>query len=127
MEFYGPIFSAQGTYQDSKHIYAILKISAPSNAEEVHSFLGMVNYSSKYSKDYATLPPPNHKLPKKSVAFTWTTEHQTAIEQLKLTLKKYLSWDILIYLKTRTVLWMLVLWVCPQFYRNVNQVQVITK
>ena len=58
MEFYGQIFLVQGTYQDPKHIYATLKMSAPSNAEEAHSFLGMVNYSSKYSKDYATLTIP---------------------------------------------------------------------
>ena len=43
----------------------------------------MVNYSSNYIKDYATLTATLHELTQKSVPFTWTTEHQTAFEQLK--------------------------------------------
>jgi len=88
IEFYGQIFSAQGTCPDPKRIDAIQKISAPSNAKEVRSFLGMVNYSSKYIQDYATLTAPIRELTKKSAPFTWTTEHQTAFEQLKLALTK---------------------------------------
>ena len=88
IEFYGQIFSAQGTCPDPKSIDAIQKISAPSNAKEVRSFLGMVNYSSKYIQDYATLTAPIRELTKKSAPFTWTTEHQTAFEQLKLALTK---------------------------------------
>ena len=45
IEFYGQMFSAQGTCPDRKRIDAMQKISAPSNAKEAHSFLGMVNYS----------------------------------------------------------------------------------
>ena len=86
IEFYGQVFSAQGTCPDPKRIAAIQQMSAPSNAKEVRSFLGMVNYSSKYIKDYATLTASLRELTKKSVPFTWTTEHQTAFEQLKLAL-----------------------------------------
>ena len=88
IEFYGQIFSAQGTCPDPKRIDAIQKMSAPSNAKEVRSFLGMVNYSSKYIKDYATLTAPIRELTKNSVAFTWNIEHQTAFEHLKLALTK---------------------------------------
>ena len=43
IDFYGQVFSAQGTCSDPKRIDAIQKMSAPSNTKEVHSFLGMVN------------------------------------------------------------------------------------
>ena len=88
IDFYGQTFSAQGTCPDPKRIDAIRKMSAPSNAKEVLSFLGMVNYSSKYIKDYATLTAPIREVTTNSVAFTWTIEHQTAFEQLQLALTK---------------------------------------
>ena len=88
IEFYGQIFSAQGTCPDPKRIDAIKKISTPANAKEVRSFLGMVNYSSKYIQDYATLTAHISELTKKSAPFTWITEHQTAFEHLKLALTK---------------------------------------
>ena len=43
----------------------------------------MANYSSKFIKDYATIPEPLRELTRKNTRFTWTHKHQAAYDKLK--------------------------------------------
>ena len=58
LEFFGQIFSKEGTRPDPKRVNDSLNAPQPSSVTEVRSLLGMTNYSSKYIPDFATLTAP---------------------------------------------------------------------
>ena len=82
LEFFGQIFSKDGTHPDPKRVEDLLNAPQPTNVHEVRSLLGMANYSSKYIHDYATITAPLRELTKKNVKFKWTYQHQQAFELL---------------------------------------------
>ena len=82
-EFFGQIFSAEGTRPDPKRVTDLQNMPTPTNAQEVRSLLGMANYSSKYIRNYATITSPLRELMKKNVRFSWTEIHQNAFTKLK--------------------------------------------
>ena len=53
------------------------------DASEVHSFMGLVQYSVKFMPDIATVAKPIQELTKKGIAFQWGVEQQTAFQELK--------------------------------------------
>ena len=82
LEFFGQIFSKDGTHPDPKRVEDLLNAPRPTNVHEVCSLLDMANYSSKYIHDYATITAPLRELTKKNVKFKWTYQHQQAFETL---------------------------------------------
>ena len=82
LEFFGQIFSKDGTHPDLKRVEDLLNAPQPTNIHEVCSLLALANYSSKYKQDYATLMAPLRELTKKNVEFKWTYQHQQALETL---------------------------------------------
>ena len=74
---------AEGMTPDTARILDLQNASVPTNVHEVRSFLGMVNYSSRYIPNYATISELLRVLTKKNARFTWTASHQTAFDQLK--------------------------------------------
>lgn len=83
IEFFGLIFSDQGVSPDPKKVTALKEASPPSNAAEVHSLLGMLNYSSRFIKDFASLTEPLRRLIAKDAAWEWNNEQQAAFDSLK--------------------------------------------
>ena len=83
LEFFGQIFSAEGTRPDPKRVTDLQNMPTPTNAQEVRSLLGMANYSSKYIRNYATITSPLRELTKKNVRFSWTEIHHNAFTELK--------------------------------------------
>ena len=56
---------------------------SPSSKKEVQSFIGMINYLSKFSPRLTELAEPIRELVKEKVPFNWDWEHQESFEQLK--------------------------------------------
>ena len=83
LNFFGQIFSERRATPDPKRISALENTKKPTSAQEIRSFLGMVNYSSKYIKDYASISAPLRELTKKNVVFKWEQKHQDSFEMLK--------------------------------------------
>eukprot|EP00794_Sanderia_malayensis_P019335 gene19335-biopygen16222 len=83
LEFFGQIFSEQGTRPDPHRVQDVMDAAVPQTVSELRSFLGMVNYSSKYIANFATIATPLRELTKTGVVFKWEKNHQTAFEQLK--------------------------------------------
>ena len=83
LEFFGQIFSAEGTCPDPERVTDLQNTPTPTNAQEVRSLLGMANCSSKYIRNYATITSPLRELTKKNVRFSWTEIHQNAFTKLK--------------------------------------------
>ena len=55
----------------------------PSCKKEVQSFIGMINYLSKFSARLSELALPIRELAKDKVAFNWGPEHQAAFKLVK--------------------------------------------
>jgi len=58
-------------------------MAPPTNATEIRSLLGIINYSSRFIKDYATKTEPLRELTKTKVSFKWGPVEQQAFEELK--------------------------------------------
>lgn len=83
IDFLGWRISKQGFKPTVEKIEAIKNFRRPENAEEIRSFLGLVNFVGNCILNLATLSAPLRFLLKKNVKFQWTLKEQTAFEDLK--------------------------------------------
>ena len=82
LNFYGYVFSKNGISPDPQKITAIQTLTPPTTKAEVRSFLGMINYSSRFIKDYATLAAPLRELTKQNVPWQWKEKHENSFKTL---------------------------------------------
>ena len=83
LEFYGFVFSKNGISADPTKVEAIKSAENPKNASEMRSFLGMVNYCSRFIPDFATVCKPLRDLTRKNQSWIWTKQHSNAMKILK--------------------------------------------
>ena len=83
IKFFGNYHSSNGIEPDPDKIEAIVDMTPPTNAQELQSFLGMVNYLSRYTPDLATTTAPLRDLTKKDIIFVWGPEHKKAFDNVK--------------------------------------------
>lgn len=81
--FMGHVLSKHGIGPTKERVKSLQDAERPTNASEVRSFLGIVNFSARYIPDVASLSEPLRKLTKKNVPFKWGTEHEKSFQQLK--------------------------------------------
>ena len=91
IEFYGFVFGKDGISPDAKKVEAVQKMSTPTSAKEVRSFLGLTNYVSRFIPQYATITKPLRDLTKKNKQWAWESEHEDAFRTLKDSLAKSTS------------------------------------
>lgn len=89
IRFIGHIFTASGVTPIHDHLAAVREFRAPTNNEEVRSYLGLVNYVGKYIPNLATVSEPLRRLTKKGVPFEWNQEQQHAFDLLKTSLSNH--------------------------------------
>ena len=61
----------------------ITKIPAPTNKKQVQSFIGMINYFSKFSARLSEIAEPIWELAKDKVPINCSPEYQSAFTQIK--------------------------------------------
>ncbi|CAB4035276.1 Hypothetical predicted protein [Paramuricea clavata] len=83
MNVFGHIVSSRGIHPDKKKIESVVNTPAPKTTAEVRSFLGVVNYCSRYIKDYNTTTGPLQQLLKEKTKFHWGEEQQSSFVKLK--------------------------------------------
>lgn len=83
LEFLGHRLSYKGIEPAVDKVAAIKQFRAPVTAEEVRSFLGLVNYVGKFIPDLSTRTNALRELTKQGVPFDWTDEHTNAFNDLK--------------------------------------------
>ena len=81
-EFFGQIFSSNGTSPDPKKVNDIKEAAQPQNAKEVRSLLGLANYCSRYIPGLASITQPLRDLTRNDAVWDWTPVHTTALNQL---------------------------------------------
>src|SRR5437660_11919935 len=79
---------------DKKKVQALLDWPVSTHLKSVQSFLGLANFYRKFIKDFSTVTQPLHDLIKKDTPFVWSSEQQTAFNQLK---KAFTSAPLLTY------------------------------
>lgn len=84
--FFGNIIGAKGLEPDPAKVKAITEMEAPTNVNELQTFLGMATYMGRYTAHLAELTAPLRDLCKKDSVFTWNPEHQRAFDKIKTTL-----------------------------------------
>ena len=83
IEFYGYILSKDGLSPDPKKVSDIKNSPPPNNESEVRSFLGMVNYCSRFIPNFSTISKPLRDLTKKNMRWKWTDEEKASFQKIK--------------------------------------------
>ena len=83
VNFYGKTYTTDGHKPAQNKITAIVEMPSPSSKKEVQSFIGMVNYLTKFLPRLTMLSEPIRELIKEKVHFNWGPEHQESFNMLK--------------------------------------------
>ena len=84
VDFFGETYTTSGCKPVQSKVSAITKMPAPTCKTQVQSFIGMVNYLSKFSVRLSELAEPIRELSKDKVPFNWgfrTPRHLQANEE----------------------------------------------
>ena len=82
--FFGNTLSKDSLSPDLNKVRLIQEWPTPQNQKELQSFLGTVNYLSRFLIFLSDLRAPLQNLLKKDSEFMWTSTHQNAFDQFKL-------------------------------------------
>ena len=91
-----------GTSQPRTKSQPLLKCLPPAPKNEVQSFIGMINYLTKFLPRLTELAEPIRELVKEKVPFNWGPKHQEAFTLLK---KELVRAPILAYYNPRRKLY----------------------
>ena len=83
VEYLGYRVDANGLSAIDEKVEAIRDATAPENQQQLRSFLGMINYYSKFISNYSTITHPLNELLHDGVKWQWTSAQQMAFSKLK--------------------------------------------
>lgn len=83
IEFLGHMLSKNCVKPNSRNADAIKNFEHPGNKKDLQSFLGMMNYVSKFIPNFSTLTEPLRILLKKNAVFRWSDPQKKCFELLK--------------------------------------------
>ena len=83
VDFFGETYTMDGCKPAQSKVSAISEMPPPTSKKLVQSFIGMVNYLSKFLARFSELAEPIRELSKDKVSFNWGLEHQAAFKQIK--------------------------------------------
>jgi hypothetical protein len=83
VKFLGHIVSSDGVRLDPGRTKRIQDWVAPTNRNELRSFLGFANWCRNFVPNYAQLVAPLNQLNSTKVSYIWTKEHQRSFDTLK--------------------------------------------
>lgn len=79
----GHVVSQDGIRPDPDKINAVLNFPRPQRQKELRSFLGLASYFRRFIRNFATIASPLHKLLTTDAPFVWSSDCETAFEELK--------------------------------------------
>ena len=79
---FGDTYTTNSHKPDKYEVTAITKMSASKNNKQAQSFIGMINYLSKFPARLPEIAEPIRELAKDKVPFNWGPEHQSAFTQM---------------------------------------------
>ena len=87
VEYLGHV-DARGVHTSKKKVQAIVDASAPSNLQELRSFLGLLNYNAKFILNLASMLHPLHMLLRADQPWKWSDQCQKAFQEAKESLSR---------------------------------------
>ena len=94
VEFFRETYTLDGQKPVQSKIKTIQEMPPPQCKKQVQSFIGMINYLSKFSVRLSELAEPIRELCKEKVPFNWGPEHESAFHLIK---KEIVAAPILAY------------------------------
>ena len=88
IEYVGFIIDKEGVRTNPKKIKAIVELPEPTDLKQLQSFLGGINYYSKFIPNMADITKPLYSLLEKKTEWRWSQNEQDAFEELKSLLMK---------------------------------------
>lgn len=82
--FLGHIVIGEGVLVDPTKIKAVLSWQRSTTVIEIHSFLGLARYYSRYVEGFSRIASPLTKLTKKNVNFEWNEDCERRFQELKI-------------------------------------------
>ena len=83
VEFFGETYAVDGQKPAQSKLKAIQELPPPQCKKQVQSFIGMINYLSKFSAQLSEFAEPILELSKEKVPFNWGPEHDSAFYLIK--------------------------------------------
>ena len=83
VDFFGKTCMVDGQKPAQSKVKAIQEMPSPQCKKQVQSFIGMINYLSKFSAQLSELAKPIWELSKEKVPFNWGLEHNNAFRLIK--------------------------------------------
>ena len=80
VEFFGEMYTTDGCKPAQSKVTAIVEMPLPTSKKQVQSFIGMVNYLSKFSARLSELAEPIRELCKDKVPFNWGPETSSRLQ-----------------------------------------------
>ena len=81
--FLGHVIDEHGIRAHPDKVKAVVDMEAPTNTTELKSFLGLVNYMSRYVDGLATMLSPLSALLRKDTSWVWNQSQQKAFDDVK--------------------------------------------
>lgn len=81
--YLGHIITDKGVSPNPEKVKAVSQFRVPENPKEIKSFLGLIGYYRRFIDNFSKLTKPLTSLLKKNAVFNWSSEQQTAFENLK--------------------------------------------
>ena len=78
VDFFGKTYTIDGQKPSQSKVKVIQEMPPPQSKKQVQSFIGMINYLSKFSAHLSELAEPIRELAKERVPFNWGPEHDEA-------------------------------------------------
>ena len=86
--FFGAEYSAQGMHPDPKKVQGITEMTAPTDKQQLQSFLGMVNYIGTFIPNLSHHTEPLWAMLKKNNVFHWEEQQTRFFQQVKTLIAK---------------------------------------
>ena len=83
VNLFGKTYTIDGRKPLQSKVKAIQEMPPPQSKKQVQSFIGMINYLSKFSARLSELTEPIRELGKERVPFNWGLEHDEAFSLIK--------------------------------------------
>ena len=83
VEYLGHIISGEGVKTDPKKVEAVKNWHSPRTVRQVRSFLGMINYYSRFIYNLAEVAAPLHGITGRNAKFKWEDEQYESFIKLK--------------------------------------------
>lgn len=86
--FFGELISRLGVKPDPEKVKAIQEMNAPQNKAQLMSFIGQLNYLSKFSPEMADVTKPLRELTSPKTEFNWNRTYEETFQRAKRLIKE---------------------------------------